>query len=202
MKNILTILSEAGVELTEEQKETVNKVVLENYKTIEDYNGVVEKRDGLQKSLDDVQGKLQEFEKIDIEDLQGQIRTLTTDLQAEKDARVADARKIELEKSVDTFLSDKKFVNDLTAKSIRGQLMEVLDQDAAKGKSIDDLFKGLITDDEGKELENILVSEAEQNKAKFTRPAGKLPGAGTKLNPSELMKLKNENPDMDISQYM
>ena len=47
MKNILTILDEAKVTLTEEQKETINKAVGENYKTIAE----VEKKDEKIKAL-------------------------------------------------------------------------------------------------------------------------------------------------------
>ena len=37
MKNILEILQENGIELTEDQKKKVNSEVLENYKTVADY---------------------------------------------------------------------------------------------------------------------------------------------------------------------
>ena len=202
MKNIETILSEAGIEIPEDKKETINKAVLENYKTIAEYNKVTGKRDEYKKSLDEVQGKLEDFKDVDLDDIQGQIKTLTGDLQAEKDARAEDARKNALEKNADSFLTDKTFVNDLTRDSIRRNLIEELDKDTAKGKSVEDIFKALTSDEEGKPLENILVSAAEKNKAKFTVPAGKTPPPGQKLSATELMKLKNENPDLDITQYM
>jgi len=202
MKNILTILKEAGIEIPEDKKVTIEKAVLENYKTVADYNNVAAKRDGYKESLDDVQNKLGKFKDVNLDELQGQITTLTDDLKAEKEARAADARKVELEKSVETFLADKQFVNAITATSIKDKLTEELDKDTAKGKSIEDLFKGLVTDADGNQIENILVTEADKNKAKFTTRTGKLPSTETKLNPSELMKLKNENPDMDITQYI
>jgi len=202
MKNIETIISEAGIELTDEQKATINNAVQENYKTVAEVKKVEDKRDEYKISLDDVQSKLDGFKDVDVDDLKGQIETLTGDLQAEKDARVEDARQATLAEQVKEFLSDKQFVNDITAKTIGEQLATELDSDSAKGKSIEDIFKKITSDEDGNVLENVLVTKTEQNKARFTTPAGTLPPAGTKLSGTELMKLKNENPDMDITPYM
>jgi len=204
MKDILTILTEAEIEIPEDKKATINKAVLENYKTVADYNNVVAKRDGYKESLDDVQGKLEAFKDVDVEELQGQISTLKDDLQAEKDARTADIKKAELEKSVETFLSDKQFINTITATSIKDKLTEELDKDTAKGKSIEDLFKGLVTDADGNQIENILVTEADKNKAKFTdRKTGGAGGAGaiTKtdflaMSLDERTELKKSDPEL------
>ena len=43
MKNIETIMSEAGIELTDEQKESVNKAVVENYITKAEHSKKIEK---------------------------------------------------------------------------------------------------------------------------------------------------------------
>ena len=147
-----------------------------------------------------MQEKLKAFDDVDVEDLKGQITTLTTQLQDEKNAREKDAARFELEKTVDTFMGEKKFVNDITAGSLREKLLTALDEDTAKGKSIDDIFKGLISDKDGNQLPNILVDEG-GSKPTFTKPMG-APKPGTKLSPSELMKLANENPGMDVTQYM
>lgn len=207
MKNIYEILKGIGIEIPEDKRKDFDKEWKENYRTKAEYDGAVEQRDKYKASLDDVQGKLDAFKNIDVDDLQGQIATLTKELQEEKDARAADARKVELEKSVSEFLGEKKFVNSLTEKSIRRSLMEELDKDTARGKSIEDIFKGLITDADGNEIANILVDEkqqqAQQRAARFTTPGtGKKTEPGTKISMSELMQMKNENPGLDISQYM
>lgn len=207
MKNIYEILKGIGIEIPEDKRKDFDKEWKENYRTKAEYDGAVEQRDKYKTSLDDVQGKLDAFKDIDVDNLQGQIATLTKELQEEKDARAADARKVELEKSVSEFLGEKKFVNSLTEKSIRQSLMEELDKDTAKGKSIEDIFKSLITDADGNEIANILVDEkqqqAQQKAARFTTPGtGKKTEPGTKISMSELMQMKNENPGLDISQYM
>lgn len=46
------------------------------------------------------------------------------------------------------------------------------------------------------------VTESQEEKAKFTTPPGQKPKEGTKYTPEQLMKMKNENPGLDISQYI
>ncbi len=200
MQNYEQFMKELGIEIPEDKKDALSAKMKENYKSVVDYNKVVEKRDEYKTSLDGVQEKLKNFEGVDVEDLKGQISTLTTQLQDEKNAREKDAARFELEKTVDSFMGEKKFVNDITAGSLREKLLEALDADTAKGKSIEDIFKKLISDKDGNQLPNILVDEGGPRPS-FTRPMG-APKPGTKLSPTELMKLANENPGMDISQYM
>ena len=208
MKSIYDIMKEVlGIDMPEDKKEAFDKAWKENYRTKEEYEKAVQKRDEYKTSLDTVQKKLDTFKDVDVEDLKGQISTLTNDLQAEKDARAKDAALVELEKNVDTFLSAKKFVNPITQAALRKSLMEEMDKDTAKGKSIADIFTGLITDAEGKQMENILVDEEqqkrEQNKAQFTNPLNTGGGAATKVTREEFLKmgdaerilLKQNDPD-------
>ena len=46
--------------------------------------------------------------------------------------------------------------------------------------------------------------QLEASKARFTQPqnAGAPAAPGTKVTPAELMRMKNENPNLDISQYV
>lgn len=44
--------------------------------------------------------------------------------------------------------------------------------------------------------------QQQNNKAKFTTPPGKNQQPGAKPTPEQLMKMKNENPGLDISQYI
>lgn len=207
MQSYEQIFEELGIQIPDEKMSDLRKKMNENYRTKVDYDKVTAKRDEYKASLEDVQVKLDGFKDVDVKELQGKISTLTADLQAEKNARAADARKVELEKTVSSFLGEKKFVNALTETAIRNSLLEELDKDTAKGKSIEDIFKGLITDSDGKIVENILVDEnqekARQQAARFTTPkSGENPASGAKISMSELMKMKNENPGLDISQYL
>lgn len=215
MQNYEQILQELGIEVPEEKKAELKKKMGENYRTKNDYDKAVEKRDEYRRSLDDVQAKLDGFKDVDVEDLKAQISTLTTDLANEKAARAADARKVELDKNVTTLFSalddkgEKKyeFLNDITADHYRAALLDELEKDSAKGKSIEDIFKALITDKDGNQKTGIFVDkqqqQAQQKAARFTTPGtGKKTEPGATLSMSELMRMKNENPGLDISQYM
>lgn len=216
MQNYEQILQELGIEVPEDKKSDLKKKMDENYRTKTDYDKVVQKRDEYKISLDDVQSKLDGFKDIDVDDLKGQVATLTAQLNDEKAARAADARKVELEKTVNDFLAsvdDKgaklyEFLNDITANYYKDELTKALDSDSAKGKSIADIFKGLITDKDGNQKVGIFVdkqqTQAQQNAARFTTSIQKGSGTGgtltkedfKKMSLDERIKLKQSDPDL------
>lgn len=215
MQNYEQILQELGIEVPEDKKSDLKKKMDENYRTKSDYDKVAQKRGEYKTSLDDTRTKLEGFKDVDVDDLKNQISTLTTQLNDEKTARAADARKAEVEKMVNDFFSstdDKgekmySFLNDITADYYRGELTKALDSDSAKGKSITDIFNTMITDKDGNQKEGIFVDrdqqQARQNAARFTTHAVKNSGdGGKKPTMTELMRMKNEDPSLDISQYM
>lgn len=206
MKDIYAILTGLGIEVPEDKRPTLEKEWKENYRTIVEYGKATARRDELQTSLDTMQGQLKAFDGVDLEGYKTQLDTLTKQLDAEKAARLADESKHQLDVTIDKFMGGKQFMNDLTAESIRGKLADELSKDTAKGRSIDDIFKSLVSDKEGNQIPNILIDQdqqnAESNKTVFTQPRIQTPPPGTKLPMAEVMKLKNSNPDLDISQYM
>ena len=181
MQNYEQILQELGIEVPEDKKADLKKKMGENYKTISDYNKVVEKRDEYKTSLDDVQGKLDGFKDVNVDDLKQQIATLTQDLANEKADRQKEVTRQERLKVLDEFLQDKKFVNTITEKSIRDSIMAELEKET--GKSVEKIFDSLTKDKDGNLMDNILVDEnqqrLEQNKARFTQPAK--PGSGARF---------------------
>ncbi|MGL6221904.1 MAG: hypothetical protein ACRC36_28020, partial [Lacrimispora sphenoides] len=86
------------------------------------------------------------------------------------------------------------------------KLADELNKDTAKGRSIDDIFKVLVSDKDGNQIPNILVDPGQQaaegSKVVFTTRQTQTPPPGTKLGLADIMKLKNQNPDLDVSQYM
>ena len=93
MKNFEQILSDAGVELTDEQKTTISKEMGENYKTVADWQKQHDKVQTLETTLKDTQEKLKAFDGVDAEALNGEIAKLRGDLeQRDKDyqAQIAD----------------------------------------------------------------------------------------------------------------
>lgn len=216
MQNYEQILQELGIEVPEGKKSDLKKKMDENYRTKSDYDKVTQKRDEYKTSLDDVQAKLDGFKNVDVDDLKGQIATLTTQLNDEKTARAADARKVELEKTVNEFLTstdDKgvklyEFLNDITESHYREELTKALDSDSAKGRSIADIFKGMITDKDGNTKTGIFVdkqqTQAQQNAARFTTSVQNGSGTGgtitkedfKKMSLDARIKLKQSDPDL------
>lgn len=200
MQNYEQILAELGIEVPEDKKSDLKKKMSENYKTVADYDKQVKKKDEYKISLDDVQTRLAELEKEDVDGLKDKITTLTQELADEKEARAKEAKQTELRDKVKDFLSDKKFVNAITEYSIRSQMIQKLEEE--NGKNAEDVFKELTTKD-GKPIENILVDEKKA-------PDVKIPSFTTKFNSGEQkkgtqklremslddrMKLKAEDPD-------
>lgn len=200
MQNYEQILAELGIEVPEDKKSDLKKKMSENYKTVADYDKQVKKKDDYKISLDDVQTRLAELEKEDVDGLNAKITTLTQELADEKEARAKEAKQTELRDKVKDFLSDKKFVNAITEDSIRSQMIQKLEEE--NGKNAEDVFKELTTKD-GKPIENILVDEKKV-------PDVKIPSFTTKFNSGEQkkgtqklremslddrMKLKAEDPD-------
>ena len=200
MQNYEKILEDLGIEIPEDKKADLKKKMSENYKTVADYNKQVEKKDEYKTSLDEVQSKLADLEKEDVDGLKDKVATLTQELADEKEARAKEAKQTELRDKVKDFLSDKKFVNAITEDSIRSQMIQKLEEE--NGKNAEDVFKELTTKD-GKPIENILVDEKKV-------PDVKIPSFTTKFNSGEQkkgtqklremslddrMKLKAEDPD-------
>lgn len=200
MQNYEQILAELGIEVPEDKKSDLKKKMSENYKTVADYDKQVKKKDDYKISLDDVQTRLAELEKEDVDGLKAKITTLTQELADEKEARAKEAKQTELRDKVKDFLSNKKFVNAITEDSIRSQMIQKLEEE--NGKNAEDVFKELTTKD-GKPIENILVDEKKV-------PDVKIPSFTTKFNSGEQkkgtqklremslddrMKLKTEDPD-------
>ena len=192
MQNYEQILAELGIEVPEDKKSDLKKKMSENYKTVADYDKQVKKKDDYKISLDDVQTRLAELEKEDVDGLKDKITTLTQELADEKEARAKEAKQTELRDKVKDFLSDKKFVNAITEDSIRSQMIQKLEEE--NGKNAEDVFKELTTKD-GKPIENILVDEKKA-------PDVKIPSFTTKFNSGEQKKGTQKLREMSLDERM
>lgn len=85
MKNFEQILSDAGVELTDEQKTAISKEMGENYKTVADWQKQHDKVQTLETTLKETQDKLKAFDGVDAAALNQEIANLKADLE-KKDA--------------------------------------------------------------------------------------------------------------------
>lgn len=93
MKKIETILSELGIELTEEQNAVIVKSIPENYKTIDEWQEQIDKVENLEEKITITEEALKKFEGVDLEELKAQVVALNGDLEkkeAEYKERIAD----------------------------------------------------------------------------------------------------------------
>lgn len=81
MKNVETILKEAGITLTEEQSTSITKAVDENYKPIADWQKQHDKVQNLTEQLDTAKETLKKFDGIDADGLKKQVEDLQKELE-------------------------------------------------------------------------------------------------------------------------
>ena len=184
MKNIETILAEAGVELTEEQKTAINKSVGENYKPVSDWQKQVDKVTNLTEQLNSTKEALKKFDGVDAEELNRQISDLKSDLEAK-------------EKEYQTQLADRDF-QDLLKESIseaKGKnakaitaLLEVEDLKASKNQK-EDIQKALKA-----------LAEAEDSKMLFGESEPEIIGKGDPIG--TVNKSGNQDGDAQMRAVM
>lgn len=208
--DIFEMLKNAGAEVPEDKREAFNTEFRKTYKSeaeVAKKVGAAEKeRDSWKERAETAEETLKGFEGKDFEGI-----TKDRDAWKEKfekletDQREA-AAKAERSAMVAEFLKDTVFVNDITRKAVTSQLEEALSQDSAKGKSVESLFNAIVKDKEGKLLPNIIVEEsqqqAEQRRSGIVGRSINGSKSGESLSTAELMRMKNENPNLDISQYL
>lgn len=203
-------LKTLGVEITDEiekalagdwvSESEVNKK-LAKMQALEDENKeLTEKQESLEKELQSMRDAAP-----DADALNQKIAELTATLENERKERAEKDERARLDGLVTEFFADKHFVNAITADAIKTQLVDRLNSDEARGKSISDLFDAIVKDDKGNYKPDILIDDktfqAQQNRSQIAGNNINQPD-GTRLSMAELMKLKNQHPDMDITPYL
>ncbi|WP_418929196.1 hypothetical protein [Clostridium fessum] len=203
-------LKTLGVEITDEiekalagdwvSESEVNKK-LAKMQALEDENKeLTEKQESLEKELQSMRDAAP-----DADALNQKIAELTATLENERKERAEKDERARLDGLVTEFFADKHFVNAITADAIKTQLVDRLNSDEARGKSISDLFDAIVKDDKGNYKPDILIDDktfqAQQNRSQIVGNNINQPD-GTRLSMAELMKLKNQHPDMDITPYL
>lgn len=124
MKNIFEIMKEYGLEVSEDKKKDFEKAVLENYKTVKDYENQSEKLEKANETIkandttiSGIQKKLDEFKDVDVSALKKQIEDLEKEkgtIEAEYQGKLADRDFGDLTKEVITAAHGKN-VKAITA---------------------------------------------------------------------------------------
>lgn len=172
MKNIFEIMKDFGLELAEDKTKDFEKAVLENYKTVADYEKQTDKVNSLTEQLDTAKEAVKKFEGVDPEDLTGQIADLTKQL-ADKETEYQNQ------------LLDRDF-NDLVKDAIKTSkgrnekaIMALLDMDTLKQsknqkEDVAAALKALTEAEDSK----MLFGEAEPKNLGLTNPIGSFLNGG------------------------
>lgn len=202
MKNILEICKDFGLEVPADKHADFLKAVNEEYKTVSDYNKVVAKRDEFKAAKETAEETLKSFEGIDPTKIHEEI---------DKWKKAAEEAQQNAQKQLDerdfndvlkTELDKIQFTSAAARRDVEAQIR------AAGLKHKDGVILGLndlINQIKTAEAD-AFVDEGQQrlegNKAKFTQPNKGNPDPGKKYSMSELMRMKNENPGLDIKQFL
>ena len=165
MKNFEEILSDAGVELTDEQKAAVTKALGENYKPVADWQKQVDKVQNLTEQLDSTKEALKKFDGVDAEALNKQIADLNDELknkETEYQSKIADRDFSDMMKGL---IAERKGV---TEKAIMA-LLNLDDLKASKNQK-EDAIKALDA-----------LTEAEDSKMLFGEPDPTVVGGGNPI---------------------
>ncbi|MGN0304755.1 MAG: phage scaffolding protein [Lachnospiraceae bacterium] len=169
MKNIFEIMKEYGLEVPAEKQKEFEKAVLENYKTVTDYDNQTQKLNAANDTIKandtvmkDLQTKLNAFKDVDVSELNATIETLKTE-------------KANIQKDYEDKIADRDF-NDLIKDAIssaKGKnakaITALLDVDTLKASKNqkEDIAAALKT-----------LSEAEDSKMLFGEPDPSAVGTG------------------------
>lgn len=208
--NIIDKLKGFGVDITGEMEKSFAgewvsdleiKKKTEKITELESKNKeLVSKQENLEKELQTLKDSTP-----DADAMNQKIADLTATLEKERNERKQKDEEARLTGLVTEFFQDKHFVNEITAEAIKTQLVTKLNSDEARGKSIGDLFDAIVKDDKGNYKPDIVIDDktwkAQQNRSHILGNNIGQPDGAT-LSMAEIMKLKNEHPDMDITPYL
>lgn len=206
MKKLVETLRSLGIEVPEEKEAEVRKKLSENYKNISEVEKATEKieseRDTWKERAETAEETLKKFDGVDVDGIQEELATWK---QKAKEAEEDYKKKIEqrdFEDALKEEISNYKFSSDAAKKAIVAEISEAgLKVKDGKILGLSDLI-GQMKEKDASAFVDEQQERLEQNKAKFTKPLNPGSAPGTKVSPAELMKMKNENPNLDIRQYM
>lgn len=144
-------LKELGID-----DEAINKIMAENGNDINSAKKDVEKISAeLEQAKADLTKANETLDKFkDYDNVKADVEKYKTEIEKSKTDYEQKLQQMELKGKVKDFTSGKKFVNDLTRNAVNDQLLQALNDETNKGKSLDDLLK-TITDGQ----DNIFVND-------------------------------------------
>lgn len=184
MKNIFEIMKEYGLEVPEEKKKDFEKTVLDNYKTVSDYEIQSEKLKTTEGKVTTLTESLDKFKDVNVDELNSTIATLKTDL-ANKDQELKD--KIADRDFSDLLKDSITSAKGRNAKAITA-LLDLETLKASKNQK-EDITAALKT-----------LAEAEDSKMLFGEPEPYVLGKGDPIG--SVIKTGNQDSDATMRAVM
>lgn len=158
------------------------------------YSSMELERDNYKTQLTTAQDSLKAFEGVDVENLKGEITTLSTQLQNKETEFNNKLAEIEYNSNLETFFSSYKFTSELAKKAaIEEFKKKELKMDNGKFLGGEDFMKEL------KESNPTAFESEEDEKAPKIVKGTNQRKPGQKMTLSEAMKYANEHPEVDIT---
>ncbi|MGI5948441.1 MAG: phage scaffolding protein [Lachnospiraceae bacterium] len=160
-------------------------------------------RDNWKSKAETAEKTLKKFEGIDPEQIKTELADWKKKAEDAENDYNAKLYERDFADALKTALDEVQFSSTAAKKSIMADIKEAgLKLKDGKILGLNDLLAQMKESDASAFVDEN-QQQAQKNQAKFTQPVGKKPPAnGKKYNMQELMKMKNENPGLDITQYM
>lgn len=206
MKGLIATLKQLGIEIPEDKQREVKKALSEQYKSVEEHNKTVSKleddRDFWKGRAETAEETLKGFEGVDLATIKKELEEWKTKAEGTEKEMNRRLEERDFQDALKTELESVQFTSEAARKSVMSEVMQAgLKVKNGKILGLSDLLEQIkesdptaFVDEDKEQLEN--------GKPKFTQPRKDASAAGKKLSPAELMKLKNEHPEIDIKQYM
>lgn len=200
MKSLIDIIKDCGGSVPEDKLADFQKAVAENYKTVAEYEKKVTRleseRDSYKEQADAAAKSLEKFGDMDPEKIKAEIaeqKKKAEDAEAAFKQQLEDRdREDALMEAIKTYQFSSESAKKAVLDTIRDKKLPIHEK---KLLGLADLIGEI------KAADPSAFVDPAAPKPKFTEPksAG---GSGHEITPAELMRMKNENPDLDISQYI
>lgn len=206
MKRLIEALKQLGIEIPKDKEADVKKTLSEQYKAVEEHNKTVSKleedRDDWKERAEKAEETLKSFEGVDLQTIQselGEWKKKVEETEKEMNRRLEER---DFKDALKTELESIQFTSEAAKKAVMAEVMEAgLKVKNGKILGLSDLL-GQIKESDPDAFVNEEMEQQEESKPKFTKRRKDNPPEGKKLTSAELMKLKNEHPEIDIKQYM
>ena len=198
MKNSIEICKDFGFEVPADKHADFLKAVAEEYKTNAEHGKVVTKLETATKRAETAEETLKSFEGIDPAKLNDEIASWKKKAEEAEQAAQKQIAERDFNDALNGALKDLKITSAAARKSVEAEIRAAgLTLKDGKILGLTDLIEQIKAADA-----SAFVDDGGNPPARFTAPNGGAPTPGKRYTMGEIMKMKNENPNLDIKQFM